>query len=222
MKVDIHPSWQAVLQPDFDMPYFKTLTDRVREAYQTSVVYPPAGLIFNAFNLTPFDEVKVVILGQDPYHNPGQAMGLSFSVPEGTPLPPSLQNIFKEASADLQLPAPISGDLTHWAEQGVLLLNSILTVQAHQPRSHHPFGWQILTDKVIELLNKKREGIVFILWGSDAQRKEGQIDSTKHLVLKAPHPSPLSAYRGFFGTKPFSQTNYYLTSRGKRPIQWIK
>lgn len=221
MKVDIHPSWQAVLQPDFDMPYFQVLTDRVRQAYQSTVVYPPARLIFNAFNLTPFEEVKVVILGQDPYHNPGQAMGLSFSVPEGTPLPPSLQNIFKEASDDLQLPAPISGDLTHWAEQGVLLLNTILTVEAHQPRSHHPYGWQILTDKVIELLNKEREGIVFILWGSDAQRKEWQIDQTKHLVLKAPHPSPLSAYRGFFGTKPFSQTNYYLMSKGKRPIQWI-
>ena len=222
MKVAIHPSWQEVLQPDFDMPYFEKLTAWVRQAYQTTEVYPPASLIFNAFNLTPFDEVKVVILGQDPYHNPGQAMGLSFSVPEGVPLPPSLQNIFKEASDDLQLPAPTSGDLTHWAEQGVLLLNAILTVQAHQPRSHHSFGWQILTDKVIDLLNKKREGIVFILWGSDAQRKEWQIDTTKHLVLKAPHPSPLSAYRGFFGTKPFSQTNYYLMSRGKRPIQWIK
>lgn len=222
MKVNIHPSWQAVLQPDFDMPYFEALTDKVRQAYQTTKVYPPAQLIFNAFNLTPFEEVKVVILGQDPYHNPGQAMGLSFSVPQGTPLPPSLQNIFKEASDDLQLPAPTSGDLTHWAEQGVLLLNTILTVEAHQPRSHYPFGWQILTDKVIELLNKRREGIVFILWGSDAQRKEWQIDQTKHLVLKAPHPSPLSAYRGFFGTKPFSQTNYYLMSRGKRPIQWIK
>lgn len=221
MQVNIHPSWQKILQDDFDMPYFETLTKRVRYAYQNGVVYPPAGLIFNAFNLTPFDEVKVVILGQDPYHNPGQAMGLSFSVPDGMPLPPSLQNIFKEASDDLQLPAPTSGDLTHWASQGVLLLNTILTVEAHQPRSHHSFGWQILTDKVIELLNKKRDGIVFILWGSDAQRKEGQIDHTKHLVLKAPHPSPLSAYRGFFGTKPFSQANYFLISKGKLPIRWI-
>lgn len=222
MNVKIHPSWAEVLQPDFDMQYFQTLTERVRFAYQSTTVFPPAGQIFNAFNLTPFDEVKVVILGQDPYHNPGQAMGLSFSVPDGTPLPPSLQNIYKEASTDLNQPAPTSGDLTHWAEQGVLLLNAILTVEAHHPRSHHSFGWQILTDKVIELLNKNRDEIVFILWGSDAQRKEWQIDTTKHLVLKAPHPSPLSAFRGFFGSRPFSQTNYYLMSKGKTPIRWIR
>lgn len=222
MKVDIESSWRQVLQPDFDAAYFSEITRRVREAYQTSIVYPPAHLLFNAFNLTPFDQVKVVILGQDPYHNPGQAMGLSFSVPKEVALPPSLQNMYKELASDIDVMAPTTGDLTFWAKQGVLLLNTILTVQAHQPRSHHYLGWQKFTDRVIELLNNEREHLVFILWGADAQRKEWMIDHNKHFVLKASHPSPLSAYRGFFGSKPFSQTNYYLSSNGIKPIQWVE
>lgn len=221
MNVSIHPSWQKVLQPDFDQPYFEQITNIVRQAYATSVVYPPAPLIFNAFNLTPFDQVKVVILGQDPYHGPGQAMGLSFSVPNGVLLPPSLQNIYKELESDLGQKPPQSGDLTHWAEQGVLLLNSTLTVQAHQARSHFAVGWQRLTDRVIQLLSEQRSNIVFILWGADAQRKAWMIDEEKHKILKAPHPSPLSAYRGFFGSKPFSQTNFYLISHHITPIQWV-
>ncbi len=219
--VKIDPSWQKVLQTDFDMPYFQNIILKTKEAYSTTTVYPPARLLFNAFDLTPFDKVKVVILGQDPYHNPGQAMGLSFSVPTGMPFPPSLQNIFKEASDDLGLPIPTSGDLTHWAKQGVLLLNTTLTVEAHRPHSHFGFGWQLLTDKVIELLNQDRDHLVFILWGADAQRKANMIDPTRHLILKAPHPSPLSAYRGFFGSKPFSRTNYYLITNGIKPIQWL-
>lgn len=222
MNVSIHPSWQKVLQPDFDQPYFKQITNVVRQAYATSVVYPPAHLIFNAFNLTPFDQVKVVLLGQDPYHGPGQAMGLSFSVPNGVLLPPSLQNIYKELESDLGQKPPQSGDLTHWAEQGVLLLNSTLTVQAHQARSHFAVGWQRLTDRVIQLLSEQRSNIVFILWGADAQRKAWMIDEEKHKILKAPHPSPLSAYRGFFGSKPFSQTNFYLISHHITPIQWVQ
>lgn len=221
MKVNIHPSWGEVLQSEFEQPYFHQIVERVRYAYLHSEVFPPAGLIFNAFNLTPFDEVKVVILGQDPYHHPGQAMGLSFSVPEGVPLPPSLQNIYKEVETDMGQIAPTSGDLTAWAKQGVFLLNTILTVEAYAPRSHQPIGWQIFTDRVISKLSELREDLVFILWGNDAQRKESMIDKDKHLILKAPHPSPLSSYRGFFGSKPFSQTNYYLVKKGKKPIRWI-
>lgn len=222
MNVSIHPSWQKVLQPDFDQPYFEQITHRVRQAYASGVVYPPAPLIFNAFNLTPFDQVKVVLLGQDPYHGPGQAMGLSFSVPNGVLLPPSLQNIYKELEDDLGQEPPRSGDLTHWAEQGVLLLNSTLTVQAHQARSHFAVGWQRLTDRVIQLLSEERSNLVFILWGADAQRKAWMIDERKHKILKAPHPSPLSAYRGFFGSKPFSQTNFYLVNHHITPIQWVQ
>lgn len=222
MNVKIDPSWGEVLKDEFAQPYFQKIVERVRYAYQTSSVYPPAGLIFNAFNLTPFDEVKVVILGQDPYHNPGQAMGLSFSVPEGIALPPSLQNIYKEAESDLGQNAPLSGDLTAWAKQGVFLINAILTVQAHAPRSHQSIGWQIFTDRVISILSEQRDELVFILWGADAQRKESLINKDKHLILKAPHPSPLSSYRGFFGSKPFSQTNYYLVQKGKMPIKWIE
>lgn len=222
MRVNIHPSWQRVLQTEFDQPYFEQLTNQVRQAYATKEVYPPASLIFNAFNLTPFDEVKVVILGQDPYHGLGQAMGLSFSVPQGIPLPASLQNIYRELRTDLEMTPPLSGDLTHWARQGVLLLNSTLTVEAHQPRSHYHFGWERFTDRVIQLLSQEREHIVFILWGADAQRKAYLIDAKKHRILKAPHPSPLAAFRGFFGSKPFSQTNYYLISHHIKPIQWIR
>lgn len=220
-KVRIDPTWQSVLQSDFDSPYFHAIMEKTRQAYSSSVVYPPANLLFSAFDLTPFDKVKVVLLGQDPYHNPGQAMGLSFSVPDGIPLPPSLQNIFKEVSSDLGVPMPMSGNLTSWAKQGVLLLNATLTVEAHRPRSHASFGWQILTDKVIQLLNERREHLVFILWGADARRKAAMIDPSRHLVLQAPHPSPLSAHRGFFGSKPFSQTNFYLIKNGLSPIQWI-
>lgn len=220
MKVQIDPSWNEALREEFEKPYFETLTHKIKEAYTTTIVFPPGRLIFNAFNLTPFHEVKVVLLGQDPYHNLGQAMGLSFSVPSGIPLPPSLQNIYKELSDDLGITAPPTGDLTHWARQGVLLLNTTLTVEAHTPRSHWGWGWEQLTDKVIQLLSQQLEHLVFILWGSDAQRKEIFIDPQKHLILKAPHPSPLSSYRGFFGCKHFSQTNYYLLQHNKQPIRW--
>lgn len=222
MNVKIEESWQKVLQEEFDKPYFEQIVNRVKQAYQLTTVYPPASLIFNAFNLTPFEKVKVVILGQDPYHQPHQAMGLSFSVPGGVPHPPSLQNIFREASNDLQLPIPHSGDLTHWAKQGVLLLNSSLTVEANKPNSHQHFGWNRFTDRVIQILNEKREHIVFILWGRLAQEKAQFIDPNKHCILKAAHPSPLSAYRGFFNSKPFSECNYYLMTNRIIPIEWIK
>lgn len=222
MNVKIEESWNKLLKDEFEKPYFHLLTQLVRDAYSHSSIYPPAPLIFNAFNLTPFPEVKVVILGQDPYHQPGQAMGLSFSVPDGVPLPPSLQNIFREASTDLGLPLPQSGDLTHWAKQGVLLLNASLTVEANKPNSHESFGWHRFTDKVITLLSEKKEHLVFILWGRFAQYKAQLIDPSKHLILQAPHPSPLSAYRGFFRSQPFSQTNFYLARNNITPINWIK
>ncbi|MDN4754937.1 uracil-DNA glycosylase [Porphyromonadaceae bacterium W3.11] len=222
MKVKIDPSWEEILQEEFDKPYFIDITNKVRQAYKQTIVYPPSSLIFNAFNLTPFDRVKVVILGQDPYHEAGQAMGLSFSVPNGIPNPPSLQNIYKEAHTDLSQPIPLHGDLTDWAKQGVLLINATLTVESGRANSHEHFGWYRFTDRVIQLLSEKREHIVFILWGRFAQNKAHLIDPSKHLILKAPHPSPLSAHRGFFGSKPFSQTNYYLMSNGIKPIEWIK
>lgn len=220
MKVHIHPSWEEVLHDEFQQPYFAQLAEAVRSAYRSATIYPPASLIFNAFNLTPFNEVKVVILGQDPYHGPGQAMGLSFSVPKGVALPPSLRHIFIEAHNDLQMPFPHSGDLTPWTQQGVLLLNATLTVEAGQPNSHAHLGWQRFTDKVISLLSTMREHIVFILWGRYAQSKVQLIDRSRHCILTAPHPSPLSAYRGFFGSKPFSQTNFYLIQHCITPIQW--
>ncbi|MDO5035512.1 MAG: uracil-DNA glycosylase [Porphyromonas sp.] len=222
MNVQIHPSWQEVLKEEFNQPYFGAIAEQVRHAYQSSRCYPPGSLIFNAFNLTPFEDVKVVIIGQDPYHGDGQAMGLSFSVPANCPIPPSLRNIYKELSSDLQLPPPPTGDLTSWAHQGVLLLNATLTVQAHQAKSHHYIGWERFTDRVIQLLSDKHDHLVFILWGSDAQRKERLIDQQKHYILKAPHPSPLSAHKGFFGTQPFSKTNMYLVQKGIRPIQWVE
>lgn len=225
MNVKIHPSWSAVLQSEFDAPYFKELTDRVRAEYTQGQVrvFPPARLLFNAFDLTPFDEVKVVILGQDPYHNDGQAMGLSFSVPEGFPFPPSLQNIYKEMKDDLELShMPLSGDLTYLARQGVFLLNTILTVRAYSARSHHGIGWERFTDSVIRRLSEGREHLVFMLWGSDAQSKAQFIDESKHLVLRAPHPSPLSAHRGFFGKHHFSKANYFLLSHHITPIQWAR
>ena len=222
MKVQIEEGWGRELAGDFEKPYFRDLTEKVRHAYDTTIVYPQGSKIFNAFNLTPFDEVKVVILGQDPYHNEGQAMGLSFSVPDGMELPPSLHNIYTELESDMGLPAPATGDLTEWARQGVFLLNTILTVRAHSPKSHRGWGWETFTDEVIKLLSKKRRNLVFILWGSEAQKKAFLINPHEHLILKGVHPSPLSAYRGFFGKNYFSRANAYLVAHGKSPILWIK
>lgn len=221
MQVKINESWHQVLQPQFDSAYFEILTNYVRNAYQTSVVYPPAGKIFEAFNRTPFDKVKVVILGQDPYHEPGQAHGLCFSVQPGIQVPPSLVNIYKELSQEYQLDySQRNGDLSHWADQGVLLLNATLTVQAGMAGSHQGKGWETFTDAAIEALSKHREHIVFLLWGSYARQKGRVIDRTKHLVLEAPHPSPLSVYRGFFGCNHFVKTNQYLQQHGLEPIRW--
>ena len=220
MDVKIEPTWRERLQPEFDKPYFKSLTDFVREEYSSVTVYPPGRLIFNAFNLCPFDQVKVVIIGQDPYHEPGQAHGLCFSVNEGVAFPPSLRNIFKEISDDLGRPAPVSGDLSRLARQGVLLLNATLTVRAGQAGSHQGKGWEEFTDAVIRQLNEGRDGLVFILWGGYAKRKGAIIDRSRHLVLSSAHPSPLSAYNGFFGNHHFSKTNGWLVSHGETPIDW--
>lgn len=220
MNVQIEEGWKRALAPEFEKPYFKELTDFVRKEYNTTTVYPPGRLIFNAFNLCPFDRVKVVIIGQDPYHGPGQAHGLCFSVNDGVPFPPSLQNIFKEIHDDLGSPVPASGNLTRWAEQGVLLLNATLTVRAHQAGSHQGHGWETFTDAAIRVLAENREHLVFILWGSYAQKKGAFIDRQKHLVLTSVHPSPLSAYHGFFGNKHFSRANAYLVEHGETPIQW--
>ena len=220
MQVKIEKSWQEVLQVEFDKPYFENLVGFVKQEYASRTIFPPAGQIFNAFNTCPFNNVKVVILGQDPYHGPGQAHGLCFSVNDGIPFPPSLQNIFKEISSDLGLQIPSSGNLTRWAEQGVLLLNATLTVRASQAGSHQGKGWEEFTDSVIKIISEKAENVVFILWGSYAIKKKSLINASKHCILTAPHPSPLSSYRGFFGCKHFSQTNTYLTSKGKTPIEW--
>ncbi len=220
MNVQIEESWKAHLAAEFEKPYFSQLTNFVRHEYQTNVCYPPGKLIFNAFNLCPFDKVKVVIIGQDPYHGPGQAHGLCFSVNDGVPFPPSLQNIFKEIHNDTGAEIPTTGNLTRWAEQGVLLLNATLTVRAHQAGSHQRMGWEEFTDAAIKALSDNREHLVFILWGSYAQKKGAVIDRTKHLVLTSAHPSPLSAYHGFFGNKHFSLTNAYLEQHGQTPIQW--
>ena len=220
MNVRIHESWRQVLQPEFDKPYFELLTDFVRHAYRTTQCFPPAGQIFRAFDLCPFDQVRVVIIGQDPYHDVNQAHGLCFSVQDGVPAPPSLVNIYKELNRDLGKPIPTSGDLTHWAEQGVLLLNATLTVEAHRAGSHQGKGWEELTDAAIQALNNQRSNIVFMLWGSYAQRKGQFIDRRRHLVLTAVHPSPLSAYRGFIGCGHFSQANAYLQQHGQTPIAW--
>lgn len=220
MNVRIEESWKRRLQDEFDKDYFVKLTDFVRSEYATTTVYPPGSQMFSAFDACPFDKVKVVILGQDPYHEPRQANGLCFSVNDGIMFPPSLQNIFKEIESDLEIPIPKSGDLSRWASQGVLLLNATLTVRAHQAGSHQNRGWEQFTDAVIHRLAEEREHLVFILWGSYAQRKGDFIDRSKHLVLKSPHPSPLSAHRGFFGNKHFSRTNEYLRSYGIEPIQW--
>ena len=220
MQVKIEKSWQEVLQVEFDKPYFESLVSFVKQEYASNTIFPPAGQIFNAFNTCPFNNVKVVILGQDPYHGPGQAHGLCFSVNDGIQFPPSLQNIFKEITSDLGIPAPKTGNLTRWAEQGVLLLNATLTVRASQAGSHQGRGWEEFTDAVIKTISEKAENVVFILWGSYAIKKKSLINASKHCILTAPHPSPLSSYRGFFGCKHFSQTNAYLTSKGKTPINW--
>ena len=220
MQVKIEKSWQEVLQTEFDKPYFENLVGFVKQEYASNTIFPPAGQIFNAFNTCPFNNVKVVILGQDPYHGPSQAHGLCFSVNDGIQFPPSLQNIFKEITSDLGIPAPKTGNLTRWAEQGVLLLNATLTVRASQAGSHQGKGWEEFTDAVIKTISEKAENVVFILWGSYAIKKKSLINASKHCILTAPHPSPLSSYRGFFGCKHFSQTNTYLTSKGKTPIEW--
>ena len=220
MQVRIDESWRQVLQPEFDKPYFELLTDFVRHAYRTTQCFPPAGQIFRAFDLCPFDKVRVVIIGQDPYHDVNQAHGLCFSVQDGVSAPPSLVNIYKELQRDLGKPIPASGNLTNWAEQGVLLLNATLTVEAHKAGSHQGKGWEELTDAAIQALNNQRENIVFMLWGSYAQRKGQYIDRKRHLVLTAVHPSPLSAYRGFIGCGHFSQANNYLLQHGQTPIAW--
>jgi len=219
MDVRIEQSWKIQLQEEFEKEYFIKLTDFVRDEYKTKKIFPPAGLIFNAFEHTPFDKVKVVILGQDPYHNDGQAHGLSFSVPDGINSPPSLVNIFKEIKEDLGVPVPFSGNLTRWADQGVMLLNATLTVEAHKAGSHQNKGWEAFTDAAIRRLNDNRENIVFLLWGSYAQKKADFINTDKHLVLKAAHPSPL-ARGAFFGNRHFSKTNEYLRSKGLTAIDW--
>lgn len=220
MNVRIEEGWKRALADQWDAPYFKNLAEWVKHRYATHTVYPPAKNIFAAFDNCPFDKVRVVILGQDPYHGPGQANGLCFSVNDGVPFPPSLLNIFKEISSDTGAPVPASGNLDRWARQGVLLLNSTLTVDAGAAASHAGKGWETFTDAVIKRLSDEREGIVFILWGSYAIRKGSVIDRSRHLVLESPHPSPLSAHRGFFGNHHFSQTNNYLTARGGQPIVW--
>lgn len=220
MDVRIEESWKKRLQTEFDKPYFKELTDFVRNEYRTKRIFPPAKLIFNAFDSCPFDDVKVVILGQDPYHGMGQAHGLCFSVNDGVEIPPSLVNIFKEINRSLEKPVPTSGNLTRWAEQGVLLLNATLTVRAHQAGSHQGKGWEIFTDAAIKILAEEKDNLVFILWGNYAQRKGAFIDSSKHLVLKSVHPSPLSAFRGFIGNNHFVLANEYLRSHGIKEIDW--
>ncbi len=219
--VKIAESWRPVLATEFEKPYFQKLTAWVRGEYATTTVYPLGSQIFHAFDACPFDEVKVVILGQDPYHGKNQAHGLAFSVNEGVRTPPSLQNIFKELQDDIPgTPAPANGNLDRWAQQGVLLLNATLTVRAATPGSHQKKGWEEFTDAVIKQVSAGRPHVVFILWGAYAQKKEELIDTNKHLVLKAAHPSPYSADRGFFGSKPFSKTNAWLEQHGETPIQW--
>ena len=220
MEVRIEKSWKALLDDTFTKDYFKKLVSFVKEEYKNEMVFPPGPLIFNAFEKSPVDKVKVVILGQDPYHDTAQAHGLSFSVLPGIRFPPSLLNILKEIKSDLGKDLPPNGDLTRWAEQGVFLLNSTLTVRAHQAGSHQGRGWEEFTDEVIYKLAHSKEGIVFLLWGAYAQKKEALIPHDKHLVLKAPHPSPLSAYRGFFGCQHFSLSNEFLIEKGLEPINW--
>lgn len=221
MSVQIEDSWHKALAAQFTQPYFRQIVNFLKaEKAAKRLIFPPGSLIFNAFNTTPFNEVKVVILGQDPYHNHGQAMGLSFSVPRGVAKPPSLINIFKELNTDLNIQAPDHGDLTKWAKQGVLLINAALTVEAHKPMSHSKIGWHEFTNNVIRTLSDERDGLVFMLWGGFAKSKRDLIDGSKHLILTAAHPSPLSAHNGFFGCKHFSQTNKWLEQKGETPIDW--
>jgi uracil-DNA glycosylase len=220
MNVKIEESWKRRLRPEFTKGYFQKLVQFVKSEYKSHTIYPPGALIFNAFNKCSFDEVKVVILGQDPYHGRGQANGLCFSVNDGIVQPPSLKNIFKEIHDDLGLSIPGNGNLEKWSEQGVLLLNATLTVRANQAGSHQNKGWEEFTDAVVKYLSEEKENVVFMLWGSYAQRKGEQITRSKHLVLKSPHPSPYSADRGFFGNKHFSKSNAYLEEKGKAPIDW--
>lgn len=218
--VRIAEDWKAILQEEFEKPYFEELVSFVKDEYGRGTVYPAGRNIFRAFDRCPVDKLKVVIIGQDPYHGPGQANGLCFSVGEGVPFPPSLQNILKEVRDDVGAPMPLSGELERWAEQGVLLLNAVLTVRAHEAASHAGHGWERFTDAVVRAIAERKEGIVYMLWGSYAQKKGSIADPSRNLILKAVHPSPLSAYRGFFGCKHFSAANAYLSSIGKEPIEW--
>ena len=221
LRVNIEESWKQALAEEFEKPYFQQLRDFLKqEKAEGHEIYPPGPLIFNAFNTTPLPKVKVLLLGQDPYHGKGQAHGLSFSVPDGVRQPPSLQNIFKELESDLGIPRPSTGNLAPWAEQGVMLLNAMLTVRAGQPASHHNKGWEVFTNAVIQKISDVHQGVVFLLWGKYAQQKEELIDTKKHHVLKAAHPSPYSADSGFFGCKHFSKTNTLLEKEGKKPINW--
>ncbi|MBP7509434.1 MAG: uracil-DNA glycosylase [Prolixibacteraceae bacterium] len=220
MDVKIEQGWKEMLKDEFEKPYFIKLTEFVRSEYKTEQVFPPGKEIFNAFNLCPFDKVKVVIIGQDPYHSHGQAHGLCFSVRDGVDFPPSLRNIFKEIESDLQISIPKSGDLSRWATQGVLLLNATLTVRAHQAGSHQNKGWETFTDEAIKVVSEKKDNIVFLLWGAYAQKKGEIINKNKHLVLESVHPSPLSAMRGFFGNHHFSEANKFLESKGLSPVNW--
>lgn len=212
--------WHDVLHQEFDKPYYKELRAKLIEEYKSTKVFPPMYDIFNALHYTPLHNVKVVLLGQDPYHNDNQAHGLSFSVKKGVSIPPSLQNIFKELKSDCGIEPPKHGYLVEWADQGVLLLNTVLTVRAHQAASHRGLGWEQFTDRIIEILNEQDRPIVFFLFGSDARRKKSFLNNPKHLIIEAPHPSPLSAYRGFFGSKPFSRANEFLEAHGQSPIDW--
>ncbi len=221
MNVQIEESWKSVLKEEFEKPYFGNIVEFLKtEKEQKKVIYPPGPLIFNAFQQTPFDKIKVVLLGQDPYHGPGQAMGLCFSVQDGIPPPPSLVNMYKELNTDVGMPIPKTGNLLHWAQQGVFLLNATLTVRASEANSHAHIGWGHFTDAVIKTVSEKKQGIVFLLWGKFAQSKEVFIDKNKHFILKAAHPSPLSAYSGFFGCRHFSKTNELLSEQGLMPIDW--
>jgi uracil-DNA glycosylase len=220
MNVKIEPGWKNKLETEFSEEYFKNLVEFVKEEYRTHTVYPPGRLIFNAFDKCPLNQVKVVIIGQDPYHGHQQANGLCFSVNEGVKKPPSLVNIYKELANDLQVPFRETGNLEHWAGQGVLLLNATLTVRASSPGSHQNKGWEIFTDAAIRVVNDEKEGVVFILWGSYAQKKGAFINRQKHLVIESAHPSPFAAHRGFFGSKPFSKANAYLEQQGQTPIEW--
>lgn len=219
-QVNIEESWATQLSSEFNKPYFENLIEFVRAEYSQATCYPPGSKIFNAFNTTPFDQVRVVILGQDPYHEPGQAHGLCFSVQDGVPFPPSLRNIFQEIQAETGAPIPLTGNLERWARQGVFLLNTCLTVRAHQANSHSGHGWEQFTDAVISTLSREREGLVFLLWGGPAGKKAALIDQSRHCVLRSAHPSPLSSYRGFFGNKHFLLCNEYLKQHGYREIEW--